>query len=241
MPFNLPSNFSANPESFLRRQRPSEPAESPPAPAPPRYNWKPQADHDYTPDKTIRTILPSSSHSLAEPTNTPDVQIVRESLTTLTPIVPGSFIYTPMPASRGGSSDADTVKGKDPEERRSKDEIIEALHERMRQLEEENAAFQSQAAAATADRQRLDALEATISQLVKSQSPGTGNSGGSQNPFGLLASHQDNLNTPTPLGPRASQFNDAAEDHRPITGPVSASRPRPAPLERGDEAHPAIR
>ncbi|KAH9821165.1 hypothetical protein DFH28DRAFT_1190899, partial [Melampsora americana] len=67
---------------------------------------------------------------------------------------------------QGGSSDTDTVKGKDPEDRRSKDEIIEALHERMKQLEMENASLHSQADATAADRLRIEALEATLSSIV---------------------------------------------------------------------------
>ncbi|EGG11321.1 uncharacterized protein MELLADRAFT_90792 [Melampsora larici-populina 98AG31] len=227
MPFNLPSNFCINPETLLHRTRSADLIESPAAPPPPRYNWKPTKDDPVTPDKTLRTIFPSSSHSLTNTNDsitTPDVKIVRNHFETAfqnTPIAPGGFVFSTMPASE--SSDTATVKGKSKEDGvQSKDDIIEALHARMKQLEQENATLEQKAETAAADRRRLDTLETTLSQMLSNFSPTLGNSGGSQNPFGINPGGGNNLATPTPSGPRAGQFQ---------TQEVPPTQTRPPTLE----------
>ncbi|KAH9821840.1 hypothetical protein DFH28DRAFT_883018, partial [Melampsora americana] len=141
-----------------------------------------------------------------------------------------------MPDSQGGSLGTATVKGKEGEQRPSKDEIIEALHERMRQLEKENKTYGAQAEAAMADRHRIEALEATLSQIMNTRSPVTGNSGGSSNPF---VAHRlgNNAATPTPAGPRAGRF--ASDQNQPaIVPPASHSKPRPPPLSQTHQPAP---
>lgn len=242
MPFNLRDNFCINPDILLRQRRYVELVESPAAPPPPRYNWRLEESESYTPDRTIKTIYPSSSHSLSDndTTITPDVKIVPELFDTnlsATPVVPGSFVHTPMPASQGGSSGTATVKGKDGEERPSKDEIIEALHERMRQLEKENATYGAQAEAAAADRRRIEALEATISQIMNTRSPVTGDSGGSSNPF-VAHRLRNNTVTPTPAGPRAGTFGADDVNRQSEAIPIAQPKPRPPLLMKTEDRLP---
>ncbi|EGG03745.1 uncharacterized protein MELLADRAFT_65291 [Melampsora larici-populina 98AG31] len=97
--------------------------------------------------------------------------------------------------------DTATVKGKDAKEVCSKDAIIEALHERLSQLETESASFAAQVSAASEDRRHIAALETTISPIVNTRGPNTDRSGGSTNPFVSCRAKDNNLVTPTPMGP----------------------------------------
>lgn len=127
-----------------------------------------------TPNKTICTISPSLSHSLIqiEPTNTPKADIAQPISTFPSPVILGGFLQTPTPMST--STGLETVTGRVVEDHRTKDEIIEALHVRMKHLEKENAAYQMQTATVAADRRRIDALEVTLSQMASGRSPGAG-------------------------------------------------------------------
>ncbi|EGG08003.1 uncharacterized protein MELLADRAFT_85302 [Melampsora larici-populina 98AG31] len=205
MPFNLPANFATNPEAFLRKPRPSQLVDSPPAPAPPRYNWPIEGEDVNTPNRTLRTIYPSSSHTLVtstepEPTLTPDTHIVRnffDRANLSTPLVPGSFIFTPMAQPPTGSLPR---IGEIPNtEAMSRDEIIETLQEKVERLEHEKQEWKTKLEVAAADRARIDALELTISRLLTGKSPETARSTGSNNPF---AAFRNQLTTPTPAGPR---------------------------------------
>lgn len=106
------------------------------------------------------------------------------------------------------------TRGQVVEDDRTKDEIIATLQEQMKRLEMENAAYQAQTAAAAVDSRRIDALEATISQFVTRRSSNSGGSMRSNNPFTLLASREDNLSTPTPVGPRAGRFETRTQDNQ---------------------------
>lgn len=250
MPFNLPPNFCINPETLLHRSRSVDPVESPPAPPPPRYNWRPTREGANTPDKTIRTIVPSSSHSLAyssepEPTNTPEVKTAQpnqeqeffQAVIEETPIAPGGFVESPM--STSASSEAATVKGKGGMSYQSKDEIIEGLQERTRQLEREKRLLEARAEGtavdregAAVDRNRIEALEDMLSQLLSNRSPNTGMSGGSNNPFDRYRRSSHNISTPTPAGPRETQFktNEPPVDDR--LEPTAPTRPMPSSFDR---------
>ncbi|EGG04317.1 uncharacterized protein MELLADRAFT_108595 [Melampsora larici-populina 98AG31] len=153
MPFNLPSNFCPNPDIFLRKFQSSEPVESPPAPAPPRYNWPIEGDDVDTPEKTIRTIIPSSSHTLTsviqpEPTLTPDARIVREffhQAHLATPVVPGGFVHTPMQQSPAESSRrVSEIQNTDA---MTQDDIINTLQLKINQLQQEKSEWEAKAQA----------------------------------------------------------------------------------------------
>ncbi|EGF96899.1 uncharacterized protein MELLADRAFT_70351 [Melampsora larici-populina 98AG31] len=143
-----------------------------------------------------------------------------------------------MVRPRSENSDTANIKGKDTEEVRSKDEIIEALHERLSQLETENASFAAQVNAAAEDRRRIAALETTISQIVNTRGPNTDRSGGSTNPFASFRAKGNNLVTPTPMGPRGNQTHDPEANVRARTAPPTLIRPRPPPLHHIVETVP---
>ncbi|EGG01063.1 uncharacterized protein MELLADRAFT_92817 [Melampsora larici-populina 98AG31] len=224
MPFNLPANFSTNPKAFLRRYRQPQSVDSPPAPAPPRYNWQVEGEDVDTPNKTICTIYPSSSHTLAastepDPTITPDRHIVREFFDRAnlsTPLVPGSFIHTPMQQPPAGSSQG--IGGIAALEPMSRDELVETLQAKVESLEQEKSEWTAKLELAAADRTRIDALELTISQLLTERSPGTARSTGSNNPF---ASFRNQLSTPTPAAPR---------DHRAINTEIAQALVQSSPV-----------
>ncbi|EGG11129.1 uncharacterized protein MELLADRAFT_60000 [Melampsora larici-populina 98AG31] len=224
MPFNLPANFSTNPKAFLRRYRQPQSVDSPPAPAPPRYNWQVEGEDVDTPNKTIRTIYPSSSHTLAastepDPTITPNRHIVREFFDRAnlsTPLVPGSFIHTPMQQPPAGSSQG--IGGIAALEPMSRDELVETLQAKVESLEQEKSEWTAKLELAAADRTRIDALELTISRLLTERSPGTARSTGSNNPF---ASFRNQLTTPTPAAPR---------DHRAINTEIAQALVQSSPV-----------
>ncbi|EGG08388.1 uncharacterized protein MELLADRAFT_105075 [Melampsora larici-populina 98AG31] len=233
MPFNLPSNFCTNPDAFLRKPRPSEPTESPPAPNPPRYNWPIEGEDIDTPEKTIRTIIPSSSHTLTsenqpDSTLTPDARIVRDFFNRAhlaTPLLPGSFIYTPMPQVPAESSRR--VGEIQATEAMSQDDIINTLQSKVDQLEHEKSEWKAKAQLAVADRDRIEALEHTISRLVMERSPNTARSAGSNNPF---ASYRKHATTPTPAGPRGQRLVDTGIAQALVeSSPVMAEQLSPKP------------
>ncbi|KAH9810212.1 hypothetical protein DFH28DRAFT_830107, partial [Melampsora americana] len=140
-----------------------------------------------------------------------------------------------MPTSQSDSSDTSTVKGKDREVSPSKDLIIEALHERMKQLELENASMEAKVKAAETDRRRIEALENTISQIVANQALPSARSAASPNPFESFRTRGSHLVTPTPAGLRLGQTVRSEPVHRATTAPATPLRSRPLPPHRHEE------
>lgn len=199
MPFNLPSNFCANPDSFLRKSRTSEVIDTPPAPAPPRYNWVASGEAVGTPENLIRTLYPSSSHTIAstaelETTTTPEdcTVIGKHSSVTKskTPIVPGSFNLTTPLVEMSTSTH---------------DEIINTLQSKIAKLEKEKVEWETRAQLAMVDRDRIDTLERSFAQLSLYRGLNTPRSSGSNNPF---LAYRENTTTPTPAGPSGPQRVD---------------------------------
>lgn len=196
MPFNLPSNLCANPDSFLRKPRTSEVIETPPAPAPPRYNWVASGEAVGTQDSTIRTLYPPSSHTIAsiEETETSihpdDNTVIGKQIiepTSKTPIVPGSSDHTTP------QIEMSTL---------TQDEIINTLQSKVARLEKERAEWEARAQVSMADCDRIETLERSVAQLSLEQGPTTPRSSGSNNPF---LAYQANAHTPTPAGPHDQQ------------------------------------
>lgn len=196
MGFDLPSNFLSDPEEIIRRQR-QRPAtiESPAAPPPPRFNWRPEAldspDAGYTILATPKTQLPDPN----DETLPKDARIVREffnSQLESTPRPPGSFIFTPQPTNTMdiGSGSGSKGKEREVEEDASKDALI--------------ARLQAEVATLQADRSRIIALEASMSKLLANQDVTARGSGGSMETAGTHLAYPrfNNAETPTPLAPR---------------------------------------